>query len=1555
MTNPFPGLRPFDASDALLFFGRDEEIAAVAGRLAEWRFLAVLGVSGSGKSSLVRAGLVPLLHQGILPSSVEQWHVATLRPGDGPLNALNQALAAALPIAPAPLIIESTSYSLVEHLRDAIPSKDALLVIVDQFEEIFDYRRQASATNHAAEADLLVSLLLRAVEQSEVPLYVLLTMRSDFLGECSQFRGLPEALNDGHYLIPRMTRVQLEQAIQGPLSASGVEMHPGLSQELLNQCAEEPDNLPVLQHLLGRLFDAWTHSGATGAIAWTHYRQVGLFTGAIEQDAEQAFARCLEHSPDAGRNLELIFQRITESSPGGRAIRTPCLLADLSALTGVDGAKLLQLVRPFLDRNLLVERHTAEGAKLDLCHECLTWKWNRLSGWIQAEADLVRRLEFLAYSAEKQVLLTGSALQEATALAATGRLNGIWTTRYLAAERIPNLVAWAKNSSFREKQTAARLRRQRRTAIVIAGCAVLVAIGLGLLGWYAWKQSQRAESQAADSRSREIAMQARVLQSSDASRWDKEPIIAIAALQASPTSEAVDLAWDALETRIPVLRVFAYTTNFNDAVKIRLDTHQLLVFGFGMSVYDLRTGVGSGLGAQFSPVADLSPDGSIVCSSTGVTVQKPDRTVCRDVSTKRILLELPGDPVPRQVAISSSNLWVATAGGDGTRLYSILGRKLVHQWNQRGHAINFSPDGKWMVAEFDDDVIATRLSSDEIGGTVQGGPLTASCLRGQIIRRTWPSFNELSWQAFVQRHGVRSEDKERSSVCQVSPDGSRLVTAGRIGGAYRLRILDTKTEEILADREIGTTAPGELTLSADGRMGALIRSKKEVIFFPVVRPGRYGYWNSNSDLGGLSFSPGNKYLTAGIGRRDRPDGLALIDLETASLRGILRGAEHVVATQFSSDDQQISVAWSKGLFVTYDLRLRAGRELASWSSKIPTLVDTKYAQVDRRETLASAGGDYVQLLQADTTTIRHSAPNAEPFNLHMYPKADRLVVGIPGGRILFDYQLIPKTIISGCDSAVERTDTDAAETLAFYHCESSSMIVRLADGGQIPNVRVGPWDGISPDGRWIAHTEKQMLQLVDSKSGRIQWDFKGQADLRIARFLKSGNYVLTWGSRKQCLLEVGSGKPVFEDIFPDASAYFDANNDRYVLLAGADLYVRKPGSPSPEPLHLPVRPESIGFSPDFQVLFAKRKNTLYLFEFPSLRALTSLDDHILSELAFSPDHQWLVHLNSDAPFITILNLKTGQRFHLRNTEIDRKVVWSDKFHSFATLTSYVGSAVYKPIDLDPASLRRRLCAVATRDFTPAEVVTYFHGQRHDLECPSLAQRTLEDWLGQARQQQNAGDSVAASELYETARQRQPGQWRAATLALANLYATTNPQEAIQYFEELRTADPKDSEVIGAECGLLFDRLLDAKRSTQILEAYLKLVPSDAGIIADLIETYVGAGRYQDAIDFSSKHSSELNQSNFRSVIPPLRTAAYQALGNREAAARELQQLTTYLSTHEPVFSWSFSGTKQFISKRQAFAFNRNAWLAALTAFENQKREEFLSTLQKLTATLNTPR
>ena len=276
IANPFPGLRPFDLDEEHLFFGREGQADALLARLNQTGFLAVVGASGSGKSSLVRAGLLPSLYSGFLSQASSRWRVALMRPGTAPIRNLAAALNQPEVFGPDPddadrdlygQLTETTlrrgDLGLAEVAKQSrMAARESLLVVVDQFEELFRFKRMAGTVAAENEAAAFVKLLLAAVRQPEAPVYMVLTMRSDFLGDCAQFRDLPEAINDSQYLIPRMTRDQRRSAIEGPVAVGGARIMPRLVNRLLNDMGDNPDQLPILQHALMRTCATMRRSAA---------------------------------------------------------------------------------------------------------------------------------------------------------------------------------------------------------------------------------------------------------------------------------------------------------------------------------------------------------------------------------------------------------------------------------------------------------------------------------------------------------------------------------------------------------------------------------------------------------------------------------------------------------------------------------------------------------------------------------------------------------------------------------------------------------------------------------------------------------------------------------------------------------------------------------------------------------------------------------------------------------------------------------------------------------------------------------------------------------------------------------------------------------------------------------------------------------------------------------------------------------------------------------------------------------------------------------------------
>ncbi len=419
--NPYVGLRPFFAEDSLYFYGREKQTAELLGILREHRFLSVVGSSGSGKSSLVRAGLLPGLLGGFLVKDRDRWSTIQIKPGDAPIANLAAGLVKTMapPSGTAAAleedIREQHTDAVVRFLSDLLDQRTNVFILVDQFEEIFAFRgdadadaaatldverRKDRARRHSEAADF-VDLLLRLAEQRDLPIYVALTMRTDFLGECDLFYGLPEALNRGRYLVPRLTREQLRDAIECPALLLGAEMAPRLLDHVLNELGDRADRLPMLQHALLRTWDAWQAAGRGGPIDLAHYLTAGGIDGALNQDAEGAM-RGLDREAVAR-----IFKRLTDTDSSQRRVRSPARISELVEATGQDRDIVGAIVTRFQEDGRNFVYRAADGKpddpRIDISHESLIRQWGSLTKWVDDESqsrDIYRDLVARAHRRE---------------------------------------------------------------------------------------------------------------------------------------------------------------------------------------------------------------------------------------------------------------------------------------------------------------------------------------------------------------------------------------------------------------------------------------------------------------------------------------------------------------------------------------------------------------------------------------------------------------------------------------------------------------------------------------------------------------------------------------------------------------------------------------------------------------------------------------------------------------------------------------------------------------------------------------------------------------------------------------------------------------------------------------------------------------------------------------------------------------------------------------------------------------------------------------------------
>ena len=400
--NPFPGLRPFDEEEAHLFFGREQEIVALLGRMMRQHFLAVLGSSGCGKSSLIKAGLIPSLKYEQLDDGEPAWRIAVMRPGNDPFKQLALALTseealgrgrersdADVPVTQ--MILRRGPLGLVEAVRGAqLPPEAKVLVLVDQFEELFRFPACAEKARALDEARAFCNLLLAAAAQRDLPVYIVLTMRSEFLGQCAAFRGLAEAITDGLYLLPDMTRDHLREVIQRPVALHGGRISERLVNRLLNDIGGNADQLPILQHALMRLWGKWEPRAAEGPMDVAQYEVIGELKGSLSGHAESIYEGDLRTEREK-ELAESLFRSITETTPEGQTVRRPTKLGAICRRAGATVEELKPIIEQFRaeGRSFLmppVGTELDEETTVDISHESLIRQWKRLSDWAEEEA-----------------------------------------------------------------------------------------------------------------------------------------------------------------------------------------------------------------------------------------------------------------------------------------------------------------------------------------------------------------------------------------------------------------------------------------------------------------------------------------------------------------------------------------------------------------------------------------------------------------------------------------------------------------------------------------------------------------------------------------------------------------------------------------------------------------------------------------------------------------------------------------------------------------------------------------------------------------------------------------------------------------------------------------------------------------------------------------------------------------------------------------------------------------------------------------------------------------
>ncbi len=410
--NPFPGLRAFRPDEGHLFFGRTESTLKVVNRLKENRFVAVLGASGSGKSSLVLSGVIPAL----LKENAEgrkSWSYLVFRPDRNPVDHLARELSALSAGAGFTQLTETSVaaslHNRTEGLTDVVNRirknlRQQIVIVIDQFEEIFRFSSETTRGTLGDDATDFIDLIVNALQSHDQGLHIILTLRSEYVSECARFHSLTNLMNSGSYLLPQITNDLLTTVIEDPVKIAGASIDRSLVKLILADLEDKPWQLPVLQHLMMRLWSQWSRTGdLSRMMGIADYEAVGRLKGAISQHAGQA----LESLDERHRYVcARLFRTITIRTDDGRELRKPERISEIAAQTGCREQEIIAVADVFRAPEYSFITPTREvplngESILDLTHESIIRLWGILRKWIDEETSSVKLYRQLAAAAEQ--------------------------------------------------------------------------------------------------------------------------------------------------------------------------------------------------------------------------------------------------------------------------------------------------------------------------------------------------------------------------------------------------------------------------------------------------------------------------------------------------------------------------------------------------------------------------------------------------------------------------------------------------------------------------------------------------------------------------------------------------------------------------------------------------------------------------------------------------------------------------------------------------------------------------------------------------------------------------------------------------------------------------------------------------------------------------------------------------------------------------------------------------------------------------------------------------
>ncbi len=1066
--NPYKGLRPFEEADAVDFFGREQLVKQLIARLQEdedWsRFLGVVGPSGSGKSSVVKAGLIPALRWGDVTGS-EDWFITEMVPGPTPIENLAAALenVAINQVEGLHEQLQQDKTGLLRTVNSALPEGSQLLLFIDQFEEVFTLLESEAERAH------FLSLIRNAMQDQDSQIRVIVTLRADFYDRPLLYEGFGILMRNRTEVVLPLSNEELERSITAPAERVGLEIESNLLTAIVADVLEEPGALPLLQYVLTELYERRTGRVLTlGA-----YQDIGGALGALAKRADELYAGLDDESTQITQQL---FLRLVTLGEGAEDTRRRVQWSELMSF-GVNRDTLQDVLNAFGKYRLLSfdrDPQTREPT-VEVAHEALIREWGRLREWLSRNRDDVRLQRNLAHAASEWLrfnkdvsfVLRGTRLSQYEEWITETDLVLTESERaYLDVSIEQRLMRGAEEARQREYQAELeRTSRNRlRNLVVVLGIAFVVA---AILSVFAITQSQEAELERDNAQLQEAIAQreadvARSLALSASARQlnmlgDYGISLALA-LQANHIESPPDQVQR-------VLADIAYQPSMIRRLQGEEDTGH-------------TAGVTS---VAFSPDGDYAVSGSTDGS-----------LVLWNLEAGEIHQELEGHFLPiASVAYSPSGDYVVSGSWDTSLImWETETGESLRRFNGHSGAVNtvdVAPNGEQMLSGSTDGLILWDITTGEIirrmgeqlGSifSVAIDPHSAMALVGTVD-------NEVQLWDLVSGEMIQPFRGHTSDILSVaiSPDGLSGISSSRdntiihwnLATGQEIRRLDSAAENahMLPVTSVQFSPDGRQILSGsddgvvilwDLETGTILRRFEEheqgvntVAFSPDGQTAISGsddqtliYWSVTNGAILRSFpghdgvatsvdysSDGQMIVTAG------DDGEAILwDVDTGQVIQHFRGHDDMVMdVKFNLDSTQIVTASSDGTLILWDVE--SGDEIQRFEGHTNTVNAVDFSP------------DGTQIISAsdDTTVLLWDVETGEVIDMLEGHTHRVLTVGFaPDGTVIVTGSADRTAIVWDVESAsiLHTLEGHSRRILDVAFSPDSSRVVTGSDDNQV--------------------------------------------------------------------------------------------------------------------------------------------------------------------------------------------------------------------------------------------------------------------------------------------------------------------------------------------------------------------------------------------------------------------------------------------------------------------------------------------------------------------------